>query len=120
MGTPAAVENLRSTPFPTRTHGCNLLISAHGSTAAATGLVLLGFKPQSYLKPSHFIQPGIFAYPEEKYVGGSAKLFRALLEKCAERRVMAVCRLVARTNMAPRLVALLPQVRMPSGMLVSR
>lgn len=40
---------------------------------------------------------------------GSSCLFSALLTKCIEKNVFAVCRLVSRRNYAPRLVALLPQ-----------
>jgi len=81
-----------------------------GLPISSPGLELLGFKPQSYLKPYHYVQPGLFAYPEEKLVQGSAKLFRALLERCAARKVMAIGKLVARGNTKPRLVALLPQM----------
>lgn len=40
---------------------------------------------------------------------GSSCLFSALLTKCIEKNVFAVCRLVSRRNYAPRFVALLPQ-----------
>ena len=42
-------------------------------------------------------------------VRGSTCLFRALLARCLVHDKMALCRLTARSNMPPRLVALLPQ-----------
>lgn len=40
---------------------------------------------------------------------GSSCLFSALLTKCLEKNVFALCRLISRRNYAPRFVALLPQ-----------
>lgn len=40
---------------------------------------------------------------------GSACLFSALMRKCSERNVFALCRLVSRRNYSPRFVALVPQ-----------
>lgn len=73
------------------------------------GFVLIGFKPLSMLKLHHHIRPAQFLYPEESIISGSTTLFSALLTKCLEKRVMAVCRYTARRNVAPRFVALLPQ-----------
>ncbi|XP_056379816.1 X-ray repair cross-complementing protein 6 [Hyla sarda] len=72
-------------------------------------LVLVGFKPISLLKTHHFIRPAQFVYPEESLVSGSSTLFNALLMKCLERQVMAVCRYTPRRNTPPRFVALVPQ-----------
>ncbi|XP_075689711.1 X-ray repair cross-complementing protein 6 isoform X2 [Rhinoderma darwinii] len=72
-------------------------------------LVLIGFKPISLLKKHHFIRPAQFIYPEESLVSGSSTLFHALLIKCLERQVMAICRYTPRKNTPPRFVALVPQ-----------
>ncbi|XP_069823384.1 X-ray repair cross-complementing protein 6-like isoform X1 [Dendropsophus ebraccatus] len=72
-------------------------------------LVLIGFKPISLLKTHHFIQPAQFVYPEESLVSGSTTLFQALLIKCLERQVMAICRYTPCRNSPPRFVALVPQ-----------
>ncbi|RVE59302.1 hypothetical protein OJAV_G00187310 [Oryzias javanicus] len=51
----------------------------------------------------------VFLYPEEDEVKGSACLFTALLKKCSERNVFALCRCISRRNYPPRFVALVPQ-----------
>ncbi|XP_042672255.1 X-ray repair cross-complementing protein 6 [Centrocercus urophasianus] len=73
------------------------------------GLFLIGFKPLSMLKQHHHIRPSQFMYPEESLVTGSTTLFNALLMKCLEKEVMALCRYIARRNTPPRFVALVPQ-----------
>ncbi|XP_034563181.1 X-ray repair cross-complementing protein 6 [Notolabrus celidotus] len=73
------------------------------------GLFLIGFKPMEKLKLHQHIRPAVFLYPEEDEVKGSACLFSALLTKCSERNVFALCRCVARRNYSPRFVALVPQ-----------
>ncbi|XP_041819201.1 X-ray repair cross-complementing protein 6 isoform X2 [Chelmon rostratus] len=73
------------------------------------GLFLIGFKPMERLKIHHHIRPATFLYPEEDEVKGSACLFSALLTKCSERNVFALCRCVSRRNYPPRFVALVPQ-----------
>ncbi|XP_010145297.1 PREDICTED: X-ray repair cross-complementing protein 6, partial [Eurypyga helias] len=73
------------------------------------GLYLIGFKPLSMLKQHHHIRPSQFIYPEESLVSGSTTLFNALLMKCLEREVVALCRYTARRNTPPRFVALVPQ-----------
>uniref|UniRef100_A0A5S6R635 ATP-dependent DNA helicase 2 subunit 1 n=1 Tax=Trichuris muris TaxID=70415 RepID=A0A5S6R635_TRIMR len=73
------------------------------------GLVLLGFLPAGRLKAYHFVRNSLFMYPDETVTKGSSKFFIALLTKCLERKVTAICRLAARQNTSPRLVALLPQ-----------
>ncbi|XP_043958659.1 X-ray repair cross-complementing protein 6 [Gambusia affinis] len=74
------------------------------------GLFLIGFKPMEKLKLHHHIRPSVFIYPEENEVKGSACLFSALLKKCVERNVFALCRSVFRRNYPPRFVALMPQM----------
>ncbi|XP_035167011.1 X-ray repair cross-complementing protein 5 [Oxyura jamaicensis] len=73
------------------------------------GLFLIGFKPLSMLKQHHHIKPAQFIYPEESLISGSTTLFNALLIKCLEREVMALCRYTIRRNTPPRFVALVPQ-----------
>uniref|UniRef100_A0A8C9FZQ6 X-ray repair cross complementing 6 n=1 Tax=Pavo cristatus TaxID=9049 RepID=A0A8C9FZQ6_PAVCR len=73
------------------------------------GLFLIGFKPLSMLKQHHHIRHSQFMYPEESLVTGSTTLFNALLMKCLEKEVMALCRYIARRNTPPRFVALVPQ-----------
>ncbi|XP_078134966.1 X-ray repair cross-complementing protein 6 [Sander vitreus] len=73
------------------------------------GMFLIGFKPMEKLKRHHHIRPAVFLYPEEDEVKGSACLFSALLTKCSERNVFALCRCIARRNYPPRFVALVPQ-----------
>ena len=38
-------------------------------------------------------------------------MFTALLKKCLEKKVVAICRYIPRRNTPPRFVALSPQVR---------
>ncbi|KAL4647838.1 X-ray repair cross-complementing protein 6 [Arapaima gigas] len=73
------------------------------------GLVLIGFKPINRLKLHHHIRPSLFIFPEEEMISGSSCLFTALLHKCSERRVFAVCKYTPRRNNPPRFVALVPQ-----------
>ncbi|XP_045690801.1 X-ray repair cross-complementing protein 6 [Phyllostomus hastatus] len=73
------------------------------------GLVLIGFKPLVMLKKHHYVRPALFVYPEESLVSGSSTLFSALLTKCLEKEVMAVCRYTPRHNTPPYFVALVPQ-----------
>ncbi|XP_071384320.1 X-ray repair cross-complementing protein 6 isoform X2 [Centroberyx affinis] len=73
------------------------------------GIFLIGFKPMEKLKLHHHIRPSVFLYPEEAQVTGSACLFTALLKKCSEKNVFAVCRYIPRRNYSPRFVALVPQ-----------
>ncbi|KAM9773700.1 X-ray repair cross-complementing protein 6 [Syngnathus typhle] len=73
------------------------------------GLFLMGFKIMEKLKLHHHIRPAVFLYPEEGEVKGSSCLFSALLTKCIEKNVFALCRCVSRRNYPPRFVALVPQ-----------
>ncbi|XP_008572445.1 PREDICTED: X-ray repair cross-complementing protein 6 [Galeopterus variegatus] len=73
------------------------------------GLVLIGFKPLVMLKKHHHLRPSLFVYPEESLVNGSSTLFIALLTKCLEKEVIAVCRYTPRKNITPYFVALVPQ-----------
>uniref|UniRef100_A0A2R9BF28 X-ray repair cross-complementing protein 6 n=1 Tax=Pan paniscus TaxID=9597 RepID=A0A2R9BF28_PANPA len=73
------------------------------------GLMLMGFKPLVLLKKHHYLRPSLFVYPEESLVIGSSTLFSALLIKCLEKEVAALCRYTPRRNIPPYFVALVPQ-----------
>ncbi|XP_038612480.1 X-ray repair cross-complementing protein 6 [Tachyglossus aculeatus] len=73
------------------------------------GLILIGFKPLTTLKRHQYLRPCQFVYPEESLVNGSTTLFNALLTKCLEKEVLALCRYTPRRNTPPRFVALVPQ-----------
>ncbi|KAM6437766.1 X-ray repair cross-complementing protein 6 isoform 4-T6 [Liasis olivaceus] len=73
------------------------------------GLYLIGFKPLVMLKQHHYIKPAQFIYPDEFLMNGSTTLFNALLTKCMEKGVMAICRYIPRQNSPPRFIALVPQ-----------
>ncbi|XP_061087698.1 X-ray repair cross-complementing protein 6 [Conger conger] len=73
------------------------------------GLVLIGFKPMERLKLHHHIRSALFIYPEEEQITGSSCVIAALLRRCSERGVFAVCKYTARRNTPPRFVALVPQ-----------
>ncbi|XP_049627535.1 X-ray repair cross-complementing protein 6 [Suncus etruscus] len=73
------------------------------------GLVLIGFKPSALLKRHHYLRPSLFIYPEEHLVNGSSTLFHALLIKCLQKDVVALCRYTPRQNIPPYFVALMPQ-----------
>ncbi|CAM4709660.1 unnamed protein product [Leuciscus chuanchicus] len=73
------------------------------------GLVLMGFKPMDRLKLHHHLRPALFIYPEEEQISGSSCMFTALLLKCSEKNLFALCRYIPRRNTPPRFVALVPQ-----------
>ena len=91
------------------------------------GLKLVGFKPISSLKWGHFVRSGSFLYPEDKVriaspfckvilndpflqmIKGSRNIFAALLIKCTERRVFALCSYKPRDASTLSFVALVPQ-----------
>ncbi|OQV12605.1 X-ray repair cross-complementing protein 6 [Hypsibius exemplaris] len=75
----------------------------------STGIRVIAFKSLDALKEKHHIRPAQFLYPNEGDIRGSTKLFIALLTKCLEKRVMAVCRYSPRENISPKLVGLVPQ-----------
>lgn len=73
------------------------------------GMALIGFKPMDRLKRHHHIRPALFIYPEEDQVTGSSCVLTALLQRCSERKVFALCKYTPRRNTPPRFVALVPQ-----------
>lgn len=76
---------------------------------APPGLQLLGFKPLEVLPERFLIKHIAFLYPNESTIKGSTKLFRALWEKCLEKKKFALCVLTYRRKVSPRYVALVPQ-----------
>ncbi|XP_010893805.2 X-ray repair cross-complementing protein 6 [Esox lucius] len=73
------------------------------------GLELIGFKPMERLKLHHHLRSPVFIYPEEEMVTGSACMFTALLKRCSERNVFALCKYTRIRNSPPRFLALVPQ-----------
>lgn len=74
-----------------------------------SGLQLMGFKPRSCIKPYFHVKPAQFIYPDEGSVTGSTTLFTALLRKCMDRDVVAICKYVPGKSNPPKFVALVPQ-----------
>ncbi|KAJ3156664.1 X-ray repair cross-complementing protein 6 [Geranomyces michiganensis] len=74
------------------------------------GLVLLGFKPRSALKDKHNIKHASFIYPDESEYSGSSSVYAHFLERMWTRQKIAICRMTQRSNAAPRLVALVPEM----------
>ncbi|XP_040583284.1 X-ray repair cross-complementing protein 6 [Lepeophtheirus salmonis] len=85
------------------------MITKMGISSEKSGLRILGFRPLSSLKWSHFVRSGTFIYPEEEEVVGSLKVMSSLLIKCLEKEVMAICFYKPRNNWAPSFIALIPQ-----------
>uniref|UniRef100_A0A4W5R808 DNA helicase n=1 Tax=Hucho hucho TaxID=62062 RepID=A0A4W5R808_9TELE len=73
------------------------------------GLDLIGFKPMERLKLHHHLRSAVFIYPEEETVTGSACVFTALLRRCSERNVFALCKYTQIRNSPPCFLALVPQ-----------
>jgi len=83
------------------------------------GLVLLGFKPrESAIKPYQSTKHASFLFPDEGSIKGSTVAFNALVQQMLVSDKVAICRFTARSNVSPRMVALLPQdeVLSPDGM----
>lgn len=73
------------------------------------GFQLMGFKKKELIKPYFHIRPAQFIYPDESSVIGSTCMFTAMLRKCLEKEVVAICKYIPRKNTPPRFVALWPQ-----------
>ncbi|CAI4228919.1 unnamed protein product [Auanema sp. JU1783] len=76
----------------------------------AKGVVLLGFKPIEELDMfgDHLSTPQ-FIIPNDNDVRGSTQLFRALHERCYERKMAMICRFQSRSNQKIRLIALVAE-----------
>lgn len=75
------------------------------------GIRILGFKPIEVLQERCFVKGLSFLYPAESQMKGSTKLFRALWEKCLEKRLFMLCTLCYRRKDSPRYAALVPQTQ---------
>jgi ATP-dependent DNA helicase 2 subunit 1 len=64
----------------------------------------------SSLKLGHHVKLPQFLYPSETIVKGSSGLFSALLLRCHERQVAAICSMKQRSVSAPGFVALVAQL----------
>ncbi|KAG1235498.1 hypothetical protein G6F67_002702 [Rhizopus microsporus] len=73
------------------------------------GLLLLGFKSLKELEPHYQVTHPYFIYPDESQYEGSTKLFFHLLDGMIKRSKVAICSFMRRKNVAPKLVALVPQ-----------
>ena len=76
------------------------------------GLKLICFKPRSEkFEWSQFVRPGHFVYPNETVIQeGSRNIFAALVHKCYERKVIAICSFKPNELSMPSFVALDPQI----------
>uniref|UniRef100_A0A182NR69 ATP-dependent DNA helicase 2 subunit 1 n=1 Tax=Anopheles dirus TaxID=7168 RepID=A0A182NR69_9DIPT len=79
------------------------------------GIRLLGFKPASSVEITNHLRGSLFLYPNESHIKGSTTLFRALYEKCLEKKQVAFCSLTMRRKQSPRLVALVAQEESAPG-----
>lgn len=79
------------------------------------GINLLGFKPISSLKQRFFTNHCQFLYPNEQWIAGSSKLFRALWEKCLEKKKYALCTMILRRFVAPQYIALVAETQENGG-----
>lgn len=66
------------------------------------GMRLLGFKPLSVLPRRWLVKCVRFMYPNEQRIKGSAKLFRALWERCLAAECFAFCSFVQIRKSKPR------------------
>ncbi|KRZ49265.1 CLIP-associating protein 1-B [Trichinella nativa] len=80
------------------------------SSFTSPGLVLLGFQPLNRLKVYHHLRPAFFISPNENIIKGSTVLLNALMRKCSDKEMTMICRLTARKNTSPRLVALVAEI----------
>jgi len=70
------------------------------------GIHLLGFKPRSSLRVEDNLRAPYFIYPDEKALVGSTMTFTAFWKGMLEQDRIAICAMRSRSNVAPRLVAL--------------
>lgn len=79
------------------------------------GIRVLGFKPLDNLQERYFVKKVAFLYPADNRIKGSAKLFRALWERCLAKKKYMLCVLMYKRKGTPRYVALVPQSSEPHG-----
>ncbi|KAI8365722.1 SPOC like C-terminal domain-containing protein [Blakeslea trispora] len=79
-------------------------------TVNEPGLLVLGYRGQEALKSYHQISHPYFIYPDESQYKESKRIFCLLLKTLFEKKQLAICSLVRKTNTMPRMAALLPQL----------
>ncbi|GIM02241.1 hypothetical protein Vretimale_7160 [Volvox reticuliferus] len=85
-------------------------VSASGGAGLVSpGLMLLGFKPLSCLRPYHQMQPSIFLRPDERSAPGSTTAFISVWRAMLAEERFALCRYRKAANTRPCLVALISQ-----------
>lgn len=68
----------------------------------APSMKLLGFKPLDQLPVRWYVKSARFLYPNEGEIKGSSRLFRALWERCIQKRKYALCVFAQVRKVAPR------------------
>ncbi|RZF32885.1 hypothetical protein LSTR_LSTR004276 [Laodelphax striatellus] len=113
---PSTVKVLRPFEYQTSFTIANKVISF---TDDEWNLYNNGFEPQIILLEFRaldnldleftFCNPPSFLFPDESVVEGSTTLFTALLNRCLEKNIAALCIYIARRGSKPRHVLLIPQ-----------
>lgn len=80
------------------------------SGGVSGSLVLLGFKPLSFLKPQYCVGHSCFLFPQEDRITGSSLVISALINRLYERESIAIARAVTKANSSIQFVALVPQI----------
>ncbi|RHZ56830.1 hypothetical protein Glove_396g52 [Diversispora epigaea] len=70
------------------------------------GITLLGFKPETSLKPHYNMEHPYFLYPDEEQYEGSRRTFAALHQKMIEMKKVAICVANFRHGVLMKFVAL--------------
>ncbi len=75
---------------------------------AEPGLVLLGFRDASCIKPWNSVRAPVFLFPQEQLIKGSNCAYTALHRQLLQKNKVGIARLVVRASAEPQLVALVP------------
>jgi ATP-dependent DNA helicase 2 subunit 1 len=75
---------------------------------AEPGLVLLGFRDASCIKPWNSVKAPAFLFPQDQLIKGSSTAFTALHKQMLHKKKVGIARLVVRASAEPQLVALVP------------
>ena len=62
------------------------------------GIVLIGFKPERFIKPHYNLRTSYFLYPDEEYVGGSSQFFDALIDELKSKNLIGIVKVLPRAN----------------------
>ena len=85
-------------------------IERESDSKGVTGaLHVIGFKPLDSLRPELCVGHSCFLYPQESRIAGSSLLVSALIDRLADRGLIAIARAVPKANAAIQFVALVPQ-----------